>query len=62
MASACALVRADGLCLAPPRSWAKQFERLSSVENSTEENHANVQRSTSCGPESGGGSKTDRVE
>ena len=29
MPSACALVRADGICLAPPGSWPKQFERLS---------------------------------
>ncbi len=24
----CAFARADGMCLRPPRSWAKQFERL----------------------------------
>ena len=38
MASACALVRADGLCLARPGSWAKQFERLSRLGSGTEEN------------------------
>ena len=25
----CAFVRADGICLSPPASWAKQFRRLS---------------------------------
>ena len=24
----CAFVRPDGMCLLPPRSWPKQFERL----------------------------------
>ena len=24
----CAFVREDGLCLAPPRSWAKQYPKL----------------------------------
>jgi len=24
----CAFVREDGMCLKPPKSWAKQFERL----------------------------------
>ena len=28
MPKACAFVRADGMCLRPPRSWAKQFEVL----------------------------------
>ena len=25
---ACAFVRADGVCKAPPKSWPKQFEKL----------------------------------
>ncbi len=29
MASVCAFVRSDGMCTAPPRSWPKQFEKLS---------------------------------
>ena len=29
MSSVCAFVRADGMCLAPPASWAKQFRKLS---------------------------------
>ena len=33
MPSACALVRVDRLCLAPPGSWAKQFERLLTLKN-----------------------------
>lgn len=24
----CAFARSDGMCLKPPRSWAKQFEKL----------------------------------
>ena len=24
----CAFARKDGMCLKPPRSWAKQFEKL----------------------------------
>lgn len=28
MPDVCALVRADGMCLAPPASWAKQYEKL----------------------------------
>ena len=28
MPSVCALVRADGICLAPPKSWPKQHEKL----------------------------------
>lgn len=28
MASVCAFVRADGVCLAPPASWLKQYEKL----------------------------------
>jgi hypothetical protein len=43
MASACALVRADDICLAPPGSWPKQFERLSTVEhNKLEDKRANA--------------------
>lgn len=26
----CAFVRSDGICLSPPRSWPKQFEKLMS--------------------------------
>lgn len=26
--AACAFVRADGVCKAPPKSWPKQFEKL----------------------------------
>jgi len=33
MASACALVRADRICLAPPGSWAKQFETLLTLKS-----------------------------
>lgn len=28
MPKVCALVRADGMCLAPPMSWPKQFKKL----------------------------------
>lgn len=28
MASVCAFARADGLCLAPPATWSKQFVKL----------------------------------
>lgn len=28
----CAFVRSDGICLAPPRSWAKQYEHLKSLD------------------------------
>lgn len=28
MPSVCALARADGICLAPPATWPKQFEKL----------------------------------
>lgn len=28
MESVCAFARADGMCLAPPATWAKQFEKL----------------------------------
>jgi len=28
MRSVCAFVRDDGMCLAPPRSWAKQYPKL----------------------------------
>ena len=28
MPSVCALVRSDGLCLAPPLSWPKQYQKL----------------------------------
>ena len=30
MANVCALVRSDGICLSPPRSWPKQFIKLMS--------------------------------
>jgi hypothetical protein len=33
MASVCAFVRADGICLSPPGSWPKQFEKLLRLEN-----------------------------
>jgi len=26
--SVCAFVRPDGICLAPPRTWPKQFQKL----------------------------------
>ena len=26
----CAFVRADGICMCPPKSWAKQFVKLKS--------------------------------
>lgn len=29
MASVCAFVRSDGMCTCPPRSWPKQYEKLS---------------------------------
>jgi hypothetical protein len=28
MPSVCAFARADGMCLAPPASWSKQFDKL----------------------------------
>jgi hypothetical protein len=28
MPSVCAFARADSMCLAPPASWAKQYEKL----------------------------------
>ena len=28
MPKKCAFVNADGMCFAPPASWAKQFEKL----------------------------------
>ncbi len=28
MPEVCAFVRVDGMCLKPPKSWAKQYERL----------------------------------
>ena len=28
MPSVCAFVRADGMCLSPPKSWPKQFKQL----------------------------------
>jgi len=31
MTSVCAFVRADGICLAPPASWPKQFVKLSQL-------------------------------
>ena len=31
MPAVCAFVRADGCCVAPPASWAKQFKKLQSV-------------------------------
>jgi len=32
----CAFVRRDGMCLQPPRSWAKQFDRLSNIDDDGE--------------------------
>ena len=29
MPSVCAFVRSDGMCTSPPRSWPKQFTKLS---------------------------------
>jgi len=29
MQSVCAFARSDGMCTSPPRSWAKQFDKLS---------------------------------
>jgi len=29
MMNVCAFVREDGMCLSPPKSWGKQFKRLS---------------------------------
>lgn len=31
MPSVCAFARADGVCLAPPGSWPKQFEKLAQI-------------------------------
>ena len=31
MPSVCAFARADGMCLAPPASWSKQFQKLSKL-------------------------------
>ena len=28
LSTVCAFARADGMCLAPPTSWAKQYEKL----------------------------------
>ena len=28
MSSVCAFARGDGMCLAPPKSWPKQFKKL----------------------------------
>jgi len=37
MPNVCAFVRADGMCLAPPMSWPKQYRKLSgSSEKSSE--------------------------
>ncbi len=29
LSTVCAFVRADGMCLAPPTTWGRQFQRLS---------------------------------
>lgn len=34
----CAFVRSDNICLAPPRSWGKQFNKLKSQEIGKEDN------------------------
>ncbi len=34
MPGVCAFVRSDGMCLYPPRSWAKQFEKLRAARES----------------------------
>ena len=31
LTTVCAFARADGMCLAPPTSWAKQFRKLQQV-------------------------------
>ena len=31
MPSVCAFARADGMCLAPPASWPKQFHKLMQI-------------------------------
>ncbi len=36
MPAVCAFVRADGMCLAPPKSWPKQFKKLARQANGTE--------------------------
>ena len=36
MHSVCAFVRADGMCLAPPTSWPKQFEKLVQLRHEDE--------------------------
>ena len=32
----CAFVRNDGLCLKPPKSWPKQFERLKLMQGESD--------------------------
>jgi hypothetical protein len=34
----CAFVRSDGVCLKPPKSWAKQFNRLKEASQEIEGN------------------------
>lgn len=34
LSTVCAFVRADGMCLAPPASWSKQYERLLQLRKS----------------------------
>ena len=36
MPSVCAFVRSDGMCLAPPKSWPKQFKKLTQLQGDDE--------------------------
>ena len=36
MPTVCAFVRSDNICLAPPASWPKQFQKLKQADGQSE--------------------------